>query len=103
MHDWSDNELDGMSREAADNFGPDRRMPDWDSLQKQLDKELPVVKEDNRKRFLFLIFLCLILTGITGYLLISQYSGTTNRNNQETSNVSQQTGNEKNGADKSGT
>ena len=35
MHDWSDNELDGMSREAADNYGPGRGMPDWDELQKQ--------------------------------------------------------------------
>ena len=58
MHDWSDNELDGMSREAADNYGPGRGMPDWDELQKQLDKELPEYKEDNRRRFFFLIFLC---------------------------------------------
>jgi hypothetical protein len=102
MHDWSDNELDGMSREAADNYGPDRRMPDWDSLQKQLDKELPEHKEDNRRRFFFLIFLCLILTGVIGYLLISQNNGNTNRGNQITSNPSQQAGNEKNAADKSG-
>src|SRR6478609_2213354 len=98
MHDWSDNELDGMSREAADNYGPGRGMHDWDSLQKQLDKELPEHKEDNRRRFFFLIFLCLILTGVTGYLLISQNRGTTNRSNQITSNASQQSGNEKKGA-----
>ena len=86
MHDWSDNELDGMSREAADNYGPDRGMPNWDALQKQLDKELPEHKEDNRRRFFFLIFLCLILTGVTSYLLISQNRNTTNQNNQKISN-----------------
>jgi len=86
MHDWSDKELDGISREAAENYGPDYRMPDWDALQKQLDKELPEHKDDNKRRFFFLIFLCLILTGVTSYLLITQNSGSTKRNNQIISN-----------------
>ena len=54
LHD--DNELDNLSRDAAEGYSMDRSSDSWNKLQVRLDAEMP---EQRRRRYLlfFLLFL----------------------------------------------
>jgi hypothetical protein len=65
-----DNELDNLSREAAEKY----RVPsaaNWDLMQAELDKHMPV--EEKKRRFLFWWWLLpgLLLGGIIGFRMIN--------------------------------
>ncbi|GAC1531224.1 MAG: hypothetical protein NVS3B15_10570 [Sediminibacterium sp.] len=70
MHNpGDDNELDQLSREAADKYEAPGHSS-WDSLERELDKVLPVT-EKRKKRFLFFWWLipCLLLGGVAYWWL----------------------------------
>lgn len=47
-----DDDIDHISREAAEHYNAPGK-PDWDALQRTLDRELPIEKEKKRRGFLF--------------------------------------------------
>lgn len=53
MHNFSDQEMDHLSKEAADNFEATPGLAMWDNIQKRLDVEMPVQKK-GKKRFFWL-------------------------------------------------
>ena len=62
MHQLSDKDLDRLSKEASEQVDPELSAPGWESLESLLDKELPQSKKD-RRRFLFLLALIVLLSG----------------------------------------
>src|SRR5205085_538831 len=58
----SDNDLDKLSQEAAENFEPGGASPDWGKMELLLNKHLPVNKKP-RRRIFFLLFVLLFLVG----------------------------------------
>src|SRR5688572_3482482 len=68
MYPLHDNDLDRMSREAAEHFEVEPGASGWEHLENRLDKELPQKKR--KRRFLFWLFLITATTGgaITGIL-----------------------------------
>ncbi len=67
MHDFSDQELDQLSREAAEQYDASPGALSWERFQQELDKAMPLGKDkDGRKKILWLIlFAILILGGAT--------------------------------------
>jgi hypothetical protein len=65
MYPLHDNDLDRMSREAAEHFEVEPGASGWEHLENRLDKELPQKKK--RRRFLFWLF---FITATTGGALI---------------------------------
>ena len=63
MYPLSDNELDRLSREAADQSDVDLRLSGWEQVEQLLNKELPVQKEKDRRRFLWIFFIFLVAGG----------------------------------------
>lgn len=63
MHPLNDNNLDRLSREAADEFDVDLNTSGWEALEHRLNKELPLKEEKDRKRFLFWLFLFVLMAG----------------------------------------
>ena len=61
MHNWSDEELDRISREAAKRYTPPVPEGGWDALSRRLDVEMP--RKDKKRRFFWLFFAGLLLTG----------------------------------------
>lgn len=68
MHPLHDNDLDRISREAAERFEVDSGASGWAHLEKRLDEELPQKKK--KRRFLFWLFFITATTGgaLTGLL-----------------------------------
>ena len=68
MYPLHDNDLDRLSREAAEHFEVESGASGWANLEKRLDQELPQKKK--RRRFLFWLFLITATTGgaLTGIL-----------------------------------
>ena len=62
----SDNDLDKLSQEAAENFEPGGASPDWGKMELLLNKHLPVNKKPRRRIFILLFVFLFILGG--GYL-----------------------------------
>jgi hypothetical protein len=62
MYPLSDNDLDRLSRDAAEHFDVPSSASGWDRLESRLDQELPV-REKDRKRFFFWLFVVALLTG----------------------------------------
>jgi hypothetical protein len=62
MYPLNDKDLDRLSRDAAEHYDVESSASGWERLESKLDKELPV-KEKDRKRFLFWIFLIALLSG----------------------------------------
>ncbi len=69
MYPLSDKDLDRISREAAEQTDMDQSPSGWEKLEQRLNKELPQEKEKDRRRFLWLFFAILLLSG-TGTVLI---------------------------------
>jgi len=63
MHPLSDKDLDRLSREAAEQYDVDQSPSGWEHLEQRLNKELPPQKEKDRKRFLWIFFVFLLLSG----------------------------------------
>lgn len=63
MYPLSDNELDRLSREAAEQSDVDLRPSGWEQVEQRLNKELPLQKERDRRRFLWLFFILLVAGG----------------------------------------
>ncbi len=61
MYPLHDDDLDRMSREAAEHFEVEPGASGWEHLENRLDKELPQKKK--RRRFLFWLFLITATTG----------------------------------------
>ncbi|OQP52109.1 hypothetical protein A4H97_26210 [Niastella yeongjuensis] len=68
MYPLDDDNLDRISREAAEHFEVEASASGWDHLEKRLNKELP--QDKKRRRFLFWLFLITATTGgaLTGIL-----------------------------------
>jgi hypothetical protein len=68
MYPLDDDNLDRLSREAAEHFEVEAGASGWDHLEKRLNKEMP--QEKKRRRFLFWLFLITATTGgaLTGIL-----------------------------------
>jgi hypothetical protein len=62
MYPLNDKDLDRLSRDAAEHYDVESSASGWERLESRLDKELPV-KEKDRRRFLFWLFLVGLLTG----------------------------------------
>lgn len=62
MYPLNDKNLDRLSRDAAEHYDVESSASGWERLESRLDKELPV-KEKDRRRFLFWLFLVGLLTG----------------------------------------
>jgi len=77
MHNLDDNELDRLSREAADLFEPDMATPGWDGLQRRLDREMPIRKDDRDRRYWLLLLLLLLVGGGSAYYFQRNGTGTT--------------------------
>jgi hypothetical protein len=63
MHPLNDNDLDRLSREAAEQYDVDQNTSGWEALEIRLNKELPLKEEKERRRFLFWLFLGVLLAG----------------------------------------
>jgi hypothetical protein len=61
MYPLDDDNLDHLSREAAERFEVEAGASGWDHLEQRLNKELP--QEKKRRRFLFWLFLITATTG----------------------------------------
>jgi hypothetical protein len=68
MYPLDDDNLDRLSREAAEHFEVEAGASGWDHLEQRLNKEMP--QEKKRRRFLFWLFLITATTGgaLTGIL-----------------------------------
>lgn len=70
MYPLSDNDMDRLSREAAEQFDVEQPTSGWDRLEKKLDKELPHEKE-RRRIFWFFLLLLLLGGGTLSLILIN--------------------------------
>lgn len=72
MYPLDDDNLDRLSREAAEHFEAEAGASGWDHLEQRLNKELP--QEKKRRRFLFWLILITAVTGgaLTGILKYQQ-------------------------------
>ena len=61
MHNWSDEELDRISREAAQRYEPPMPEGGWEALSRKLDVEMP--RKEKKRRFFWLFFTGLLLSG----------------------------------------
>lgn len=63
MHPLSDKDLDRLSREAAEQFDVEQNTSGWDKLEQKLNKQLPQKSREERRRFLFFIWIFALLSG----------------------------------------
>ncbi|WP_276481169.1 porin family protein [Paraflavitalea pollutisoli] len=63
MYPLNDNDLDRLSREAADQYDVEPHTSGWEALEHRLNKELPPKEDKERRRFLFWLFLIVLLSG----------------------------------------
>ena len=75
MHPLSDKDLDRLSREAAEQYDVDQSPSGWEHLEQRLNKELPPQKEKDRRRFLWIFFLFLLLTGSSLVWMLADKNG----------------------------
>ena len=72
MYPLSDKDLDRLSREASDQYDVEQNTSGWDKLERSLNKELPVQKEKERKRFLWFLLLLVMITGGGLFIMLQQ-------------------------------
>ncbi len=75
MHPLSDKDLDRLSREAAEQYDVDQSPSGWEHLEQRLNKELPPQKEKDRRRFLWIFFLFLLLSGSSLVWMLADKNG----------------------------
>lgn len=63
MYPLNDNDLDRLSREAADQYDVEQNTSGWEALEIRLNRELPLKEDKERRRFLFWLFLIVLLAG----------------------------------------
>lgn len=63
MYPLNDNDLDRLSREAAEQYDVEQSTSGWDALENRLNKELPLREDKERRRFLFWLFFIVLLAG----------------------------------------
>jgi hypothetical protein len=63
MYPLNDNDLDRLSREAAEQYDVEASTSGWETLENRLNRELPLKEEKERRRFLFWLFLIVLLAG----------------------------------------
>jgi len=63
MYPLNDNDLDRVSREAADQFDVEQNTSGWEALENRLNRELPLKEDKERRRFLFWLFFIVLLAG----------------------------------------
>lgn len=63
MYPLNDNDLDRLSREAADQYDVELSTSGWEALETRLNRELPLKEDKERRRFLFWLFLIVLLAG----------------------------------------
>ncbi len=63
MYPLDDNDLDRLSREAAEQYDVQPGASGWETLENRLNRELPLKEEKERRRFLFWLFLIVLLAG----------------------------------------
>lgn len=63
MYPLNDNDLDRLSREAAEQYDVQPGTSGWEALENRLNKELPRKEEKDRRRFLFWLFFIVLLAG----------------------------------------
>ncbi|PWT95367.1 MAG: hypothetical protein C5B52_18115 [Bacteroidetes bacterium] len=69
MLEFSDQELDRLAREAAENYDASQSPISWDSIRQELDKSMPAGKSKDRRKFFWLfLFAALFVGGGTYYL-----------------------------------
>ncbi|MEO7766698.1 MAG: hypothetical protein ABIS01_04700, partial [Ferruginibacter sp.] len=66
----SDNELDKLIKEAAEQFEAGNAVPDWKGMESLLDKKLPVKKDPSRKPVIILLFLLLFTFIVASYFYL---------------------------------
>ncbi|MBO9565274.1 MAG: outer membrane beta-barrel protein [Niastella sp.] len=81
MYPLNDNDLDRLSREAAEQYDVEASTSGWETLENRLNRELPLKEEKERRRFLFWLFLIVLLAG--GGLLWTM----TNRNTVQVAHI----------------
>jgi hypothetical protein len=70
MHNLSDNELDRLGRDAAEQYNAPQGSVSWDAISRRLDEEMP--REKRKRRFFFWIILAaMLLSGGAGYYYFS--------------------------------
>jgi hypothetical protein len=68
MHDFSDQELDQLSREAAEQYDASPGALSWERFQQELDNAMPLGKDkDGRKKILWLILFAILILGGGAY------------------------------------
>jgi len=78
MYPLNDNDLDRLSRDAAEQYDVDQNTSTsgWEALESRLNKELPLKDEKERRRFLFwLFFIALLAGGSLWYMLAGNGTG----------------------------
>lgn len=73
MYPLNDNDLDRLSRDAADQYDVDQNTSTsgWEALETRLNKELPLKEEKERRRFLFWLFFIVLLAGGSLWWMLS--------------------------------
>jgi hypothetical protein len=79
MHNLSDQELDRLSKEAAEKYAAAASPALWDKVLLRLDAEMPEKKKDKRRFFWLFIFAGLILASLSvGITVMKRNTGETN-------------------------
>ncbi|MDX2047446.1 MAG: outer membrane beta-barrel protein [Chitinophagaceae bacterium] len=71
MHNLSDNELDRLGRDAAEQYNAPQGSASWDAISRRLDVEMP--REKRKRRFFFWIILAAML--LSGGAVYYYFSG----------------------------
>jgi hypothetical protein len=87
MYPLNDNDLDRLSRDAAEQYDVDQNVSTsgWEALESRLNKELPLKEEKERRRFLFWLFFIVLIAGGSLWWMLS--GDNTGKNNNPPSNA----------------
>src|ERR1044071_5702761 len=74
MYPLNDNDLDRLSREAAEHYDVESSASGWEVLENRLDRELPHKEDKDRRRFLFWLVFIAAITGGTLFWMLNNYT-----------------------------